>query len=254
MKQFEKYFSTKAIIRTLCKYRIKQAKEKHKYHLLRDISLHPISILFFKTKKNCPPELKDLFPSRRSWLRPNLEERKRFNNSQDLNVYALYKTVVNIHINIINGKMKPPEWYLKLSTFIKKIQERAQNPDSDYLKSPNIQPIRKDKNSHICRPISLYKLEDRLLISLSSKYMTDIFEPHLHKCSYAFRSTKGETVRTHHDTISEIQKYRNRKNEENIWVAECDLKKFFDCVNQKLIIKTFECFEKKVLDTGIKFN
>lgn len=252
MKELEKYFSNKAIIKTLCKYRIKQAKKKHKYHLLRDVSLHPKSILFLHNKHNCPPDLKELFPSRRTWLRHNVQQRSKFSNSQDLNINALYKTIITTHIRVINNNIAPPDWYIKLSSFVKNIQERVQNPDANYLQSPIIKPIKKEnsKSCNICRPISLYGLIDRLIIGITAKYLTDVFDPYLHDCSYAFRSAKVRDVRTHHDTITEILNYRNGRRNENIWVAECDLKKFFDCVNQKKIILVFERFEQKVLAAG----
>lgn len=252
MLHFDSYFSAKTIIRTLCKYRIKHAKKKHKYHLLRDISLHDKSVLLFQTKQNCPPDLKELFPSRRAWLRPNLEERKRFENSQDLRVYSLYKTINTIHIKVSNEAIEPPEWYVKLQRLIKRIQQRAANPESFRIKAPTINPIKKNnaKTCEVCRPISLYDLEDRLLIRFTAKYLTDLFDPFFADCSYAFRSTKAATLRTHHDTIARILTYKAQRPKSKIYAAEADLEKFFDTINHKIIYDSFEKFSQIVDNQG----
>ncbi|SIR80911.1 Reverse transcriptase (RNA-dependent DNA polymerase) [Mucilaginibacter lappiensis] len=211
---------------------------------------------YFKTKHNCPSDLKELFPSRRQWYRPNLKSRNKFANTQDLNIAALYKTILTTHINVVNKKITPPEWYLKLNKFIYYVQERIKNPDNESIKLPIIVPIKKDDNKHctVCRPISLYNLEDRVIISLTSKYLTDIFDPYLHNCSYAFRSVKYDVIRTHHDTITEIINYKERIKKGSVWVAECDLKKFFDCVNHELIINIFEKFVQKVEGADLKVS
>ena len=256
MNDFDSYCTHKVIIKTLCKYRIKHAKKRHKYHLLRDISLHTRSLTFLTNKHICPTELSELFPSRRKWLRPNLEERRKFNNSQELNISALYKTVITTHIKVSKYEIEPPIWYVNLSSFIENIKIKIKDPENHYIRSPTIIPIRKDnvKECKVCRPISEYNLIDRIIIGLTAKYLTDAFDPLLHSCSYAFRSARLGEVKTHHDTISEILNYQNEKKTQNIWVAECDLKKFFDCVNQKLIINTFETFEAKIIALGGKID
>lgn len=256
MPNYEDYFSAKNIIKTLCKYRIKQAKKKHKLHLLRDISLHKVSILLLKNKHNCPPSLKELFPSRRTWHRANNEERKKFDNSQDTTIFSLYKTITSIHYKVINGIITQPDWYVKLQQFIERVQARAANPDMMYIQSPVINPIKKDNTPtcKVCRPISLYNLEDRIIIGFTAKYLTDLFDPFLHNCSYAFRSSKLEEIRTHHDTINKIAEYRKERPKKPIYVAECDLEKFFDCLNHKTIIEAFEKFIFKVTDSGAFFE
>ncbi len=250
MLPFQNYFSAKSIIAELCKYRIKHAKTVHKYHLLRDISLHPKSLLLLHNKRSAPPDLEELFPSRRNWLRPSLEKRKKINSTQDIRLTSLYNTINSTHINVSNGKITPPDWYIKLQKFIITIQERASDPDSKYLKAPILKPIKKDntKACKICRPISLYDLEDRILIGFTAKYLTDLFDPHLHDCSYAFRSTTVANVRTHHDTIKQIITYR--KERKNIYVAEADLEKFFDIINHNIIVDSLNKFISKVNLSG----
>lgn len=246
---YNDYFSAKAIIKELCKYRLKHAKTVHKYHLLRDISLHQNSLLLLHTKRTAPPELEELFPSRRTWLRPSPENRKKLGNSEDIKMTSLYNTVISTHLNVINGKVSPPEWYLKLQKLIETIQARASNPDLKHLLTPSLKPIKKDntKSCKICRPISLYNLEDRILIGFTSRYLTDLFDPHLHNCSFAFRSNTAP-LRTHHNTIDLIRDYQ--KTRKNIYVAEADLEKFFDIINHNVIAASLKKFIEKVSASG----
>jgi hypothetical protein len=47
---------------------------------------------------------------------------------------------------------------------------------------------------------------------------------------------------THHEPVEEILAFRERHDGENLFVAECDMKKFFDTVNHSVIKKVFKQF------------
>lgn len=255
---YKNYFTTKAIILQLCKYRIKHAKSVHKYHLLRDVSLHSHSSSLLEKKRNLPPDLKDLFPSRRIWIRPSLELRKKINDTQKIRIISLYKTIVTIHLKILHGEISAPPWYIKLQSLISNIQKRAAIPEFEYLKTPVIKPIKKEnkRSCKICRPISIYDLEDRIIIGFTAKYLTDLFDTQLHNCSYAFRSNKVAALRTHHDTIKQILAYKEIRQKREIFAAEADLEKFFDTINHKIILESLEKFisavekESQIVDSN----
>jgi hypothetical protein len=53
---------------------------------------------------------------------------------------------------------------------------------------------------------------------------------------------------THHEPVEEILAYRKMYDESNLFVAECDMKKFFDTVNHSIIKKEFRnFFDRKLL-------
>ncbi|MBK7506182.1 MAG: hypothetical protein IPI52_14345 [Bacteroidetes bacterium] len=88
-----------------------------------------------------------------------------------------------------------------------------------------------------CRPICLFNLKDRIILSITNKYLTRLFDDHFEDCSYAFRSKKnreGTVILNHHDCIKEILDFRKRNLEKPLWVAECDMEKFYDTVNHKI--------------------
>jgi len=256
MLNYEDYFSAKAIVKVLCKYRLKHAKTVHKYHLLRDVSLHPKSLLLLQSKKKSEHNIEDLFPPRRSWKRPNLESRKKINDTHRIKANSLYNTVVWTHLNVKTNNLTPPKWYLNLQDFITRIQRRAHDPSAQYLKKPVIKPIKKENSASckICRPISIYDLEDRVLISFTAKYLTDVFDSHLHNCSYAFRSARIADLKNHHDTIKQIISYKTERSKKNIYAAEADLEKFFDVIDHKVIYSCLEKFVKKISATGNTIN
>jgi hypothetical protein len=244
MGEFESYFSDDNIIKLLCKYRIKLALDRHKLHLLADISSSSKVIKDFKEKAQIPAELNDLLPKRRKWYRPNVSERKRFSDPQKLNEFALIKSIQIQRKKTLKGSEPKPGWLNRLEYFIQSVKERSKNPSSVGLHKPKIVPVRKEKSKLCleCRPISVYEaISDRVILSLTAKYFTNKFDHVFQDCSYAFRAVKIEggqkVVRTHHDTIKRIVQYLNERKAQKIYVAECDLQKFFDCINHEIILQ-----------------
>ncbi|MCD4833848.1 MAG: hypothetical protein K8R31_08650 [Bacteroidales bacterium] len=248
MKRIEKYFDEKEILKYLYKWRAKIANQKSKKHLLHLLSdsasfnYHKIDKLDFEI------EISKVLPSRKKWKRIGQSERYNGNglllNSKDKNIKSLQKTV-NFY-----KKHSPEEPFLKnLNELVRNIQNELNN---QHLKidSPEIIPKVKDLNEKTCRPISLFKLKDKLLICLANKYLTDLFDPYFYNKSFAFRPAqlKGEYKEqvTHHDAFNEIIKYREKFKGKELYVAECDMKKFYDSVNHKIIKKAFRKFIWKV--------
>jgi len=115
--------------------------------------------------------------------------------------------------------------------------------NSDYeMDKPQIRGIKKKikKKVLICRPIALYNITDKIICSLTAKYLTQFFEHLFLDCSYAFRAKNknNNDIPTHHDCIQAI--LDNRKKEKDLWVAECDIQKFFDTVQHEYLLKIFD--------------
>ena len=60
-----------------------------------------------------------------------------------------------------------------------------------------------------------------------------MFDDYFQDSSYAFRSQKNDNnkILSHHDCIIDILKFRNKHIDKELYVAECDMKKFYDTVN-----------------------
>ena len=122
---------------------------------------------------------------------------------------------------------------------IKEIIDLSLNLEYNVTK-PIIFPKLKEKLKKVgkneCRPICMFNLKDRILLSLTNKFLTQLFDEHFQNSSYAFRSKKNNegSILSHHDCVKEIVKYRKTNISKELYVAECDMKKFYDTVNHKI--------------------
>ncbi len=138
-----------------------------------------------------------------------------------------------------------------MSDFVEVIHDRIKRPEDFPISTPEIKPIKKDntKACKECRPISLNNLQDRVIISLTAKYFTELFDDYFLDCSYAFRAVKmvdgSKLVRTHHSAIEKIIEYRRLNISNKIFAAECDIQKFFDCVNHDLVLEALDSLSKE---------
>ncbi|MDR2292351.1 MAG: hypothetical protein LBE11_02635 [Prevotellaceae bacterium] len=225
---FNAYFTRDIIIELLCKYRAKAARNRHnKYYLATKTHLKPEG------------EIYQIMPPRRMWCKFRFKKDNKV-DSIKYTAKILYRAIKKTEEKLENNPSeKPPEWFNKLNLFINNVTAKI---NSDYnLAKPCVYLIQKDKTRTEYRPLSRYVLTEKVIISVAAKYFADVFDNLFFDCSYAFRSTKNKdelSRKNHHKTIPIIQKYR-QDNNANLWVAECDIRKFYDCVNHKLIRKTF---------------
>jgi hypothetical protein len=256
-KDFESYFIRENIIKLLCKYRLKAAKKKHVFQMIRDVSASERSLaLLNHPNNNCPEDLSKLLPPRRQWIRPDRKARNSgtFTDSQKIYTYSIVRKIRSTENAVAEGKIAAPGWLNNLNAFIEKIQARAFNPESSPVKQPAVKPIKKEntKTCKECRPISISDIEDRIVISLTARYFTELFDDHFHDSSFAFRAVrKGIPVRSHHDTIVKVAAFLKRNINKEIFVAECDIMKFFDCINHQL---TSDLLKQQAEKHGLKLN
>ena len=259
MNDFEASFSESAIVSYLCKLRVKVAKsrnKKHLIHLLTNSSKFNYHVTeakkltdteeepqneFIIYQKQFLYELNKLLPSRKKWVILGDESRinKRTNqplSASDRNYYSLIKTIKSFR------KKSPNEpWLLELDKFIIDIKKSISSGKYK-ISPPIIYPKLKDeikkKGPNKCRPISLFSLKDRVILSLTNKYLTVLFDVYFEDCSYAFRAKRNKentAVLTHHDCIKDILEYKKTYQGQPLWVVECDMEKFFDSVNHSNI-------------------
>ncbi|WP_266363058.1 reverse transcriptase domain-containing protein [Tellurirhabdus rosea] len=244
--KLEDYFTEKNIVDLLIKYRIKAASQRHKHHLMRNISSHELA----KSRlENIPPDIQEIIaslPPRRQWRRPDQKNRKIINNSQSISILSIKRCIYYTKYNVRNNREVMPNWLIKLNKIVEEVKERTTQIDY-IIKEPVIKPVKKEdhKSCRACRPLSVYSLVDRIIISLTARYFIDLCDPYFLNNSYAFRSTrlKGEVeVANHHLVIRDVNKYRKGFDLESLWVAECDIRKFFDCVNHDVAKSTLDKF------------
>ncbi|MFF5380548.1 reverse transcriptase domain-containing protein [Pedobacter suwonensis] len=255
MKSFDEYFSEDNIIKMVVKFRMATAKKRHKIHLIRDISYHEKTNLIGNERFMCPTDLSAILPPRKKWIRPHRYQRSKLKSSHEVTMASILRKVKQTETFLASGLLvRAPKWYRNLRFFVEKVRHDALFSEDIVLNKPDIVPIEKIKRSPKgeCRPIAMYGYRDKIIIGLCSKYFTDLFDPVFQEpdCSYAFRSGLFTKVKTHHDAVDHILKFRT-VNRKELWSAECDIKKFFDCVNHELLISIFDRYVLEFEHQGI---
>lgn len=257
MKPFENYFTENEILRQICKIRVKMAKSKSKKHLLHLLTSNPKynyhlnsiklpSNEFEHYQSDLVKLLSKILPPRKKWIKLGEDSRRKpkkkneFLTSNDKNFYSLLKT-----IKVHSLREVKEQWYLNLQIFINDIIEISRNQNYS-VKPPIIFLKLKEKLKKLgeneCRPICMFHLEDRILLSITNKFLTRLFDDQFQNSSYAFRSKKNidGIILSHHDCIKEIINFRTKNAGKLLYVAECDMKKFYDTVNHKIAQTLFD--------------
>lgn len=235
--EIEGYFSDKELIKILCRKRAVAAKKVHNDHFLRNISKNANS-----PHAQLKKEIFSFFPPRNSWIRLNKHERKiRGLNALDMNVIQLERTVWREIKKCNRLGSQYPEWLQKLLDLIEKIRTDVLDEKSDYkISKPKIIPVLKDKKENTYRPITVFQINDSIIISQVSNYLSNCLNPLFSDSSYAFRIQGRELKEfNHHRAIEDIIEFR-LKTTKSLFVTECDIKKFYDCLNHSTIKEEFQ--------------
>lgn len=271
MKTFESYFSENEILKLICKVRVKLARNKSKKHLLHLLTSNPAFNYHIKfnseptnafeiNQKELTEFLLVILPPRKKWLKLGEQSRRKpnreneFLTSNDKNYYSLLKTV-----KAESKKAVKADWYINLQKFISEII--AVSKGSEYeVSKPIIFPKLKNKikqgDRNECRPICIYSLKDRIILSLTNKFLTRVLDEQFQESSYAFRSKRNlqGNILSHHDCIVGIGNFRAENTENSLFVAECDMKKFYDTVNHKIALFLFQSLIDKAKTDYTEIN
>lgn len=257
MKTFESYFKETEILKLICKVRVKLAKNKSKKHLLHLLTSNPAYNYhiksnseptndFEKNQKELTEFLLSILPPRKKWVRLGEHSRRKpnkkneFLTSNDKNYYSLLKT-----IKAESKKEEKAVWYLNLQKFVTEIIAVSKGENYDVSKPlifPKLKEKINQKGQNECRPICIFSLRDRIVLSLTNKFLTRVFDEQFQDSSYAFRSKRNlqGNILSHHDCIVGIGDFRRTNFDGELFVAECDMKKFYDTVNHKIALELFQ--------------
>lgn len=256
MKTFSEYFEKKDIIYYLCKMRASLAHQKNSKHLLHQLTNNETYNYHKQTRNDAfgkfERELCEILPPRRKWVK--LSKMSRQNNGRLLSTVEKNELALQKTINFFGTNQPGIHFNKKMLEFIDEINRRVFDKEYEFGRPITIPKVKeefnKKTNKTICRPISMYSLHDRLIVNLTNKYFTILFDDYFSDVSYAFRSTKidGEKriILTHHDTVERICEFRKRFENKGLWVAEFDIQKFYDSVNHTIIKKMFNKLLKQV--------
>ncbi len=252
----DKYFSEEKILIFICKIRARIAKQRCKKHLIHLLSTDSRSNYHVNNHRNKSYNdsdmiiLNSILPPRRKWKKLT-KVRRYLNNFQKIDSikYNTDSLLETIKFYKLHHPSEP--FVINLNNFIKDIQASVINPDFNF-NPPRIIPLSKSRSHSKCRPIALYSLKDRIVISLANQYLSNFFDEQFYSESHAFRPKRlykgNEIITSHHHAIDSILEYKSRYNGKKLYVSECDISKFYDSVNHTVVK---DCF-KKLLSKSTK--
>lgn len=255
MQKFDNYISRRKVILQICRVRARHAQNRSKDQLIHILTSNPQynKHLNSKNKELTEDEkiLQSILPSRRKWKTLNKNIRYK-ENGQRINSVDYNRDSLMITIKYYEKNHPNEPFLIRLNEFVKDVQDSINDP-SYKISSPTIIPKAKGEiksKENKCRPISIFTLKDKLIISLTNRYLTEVFDPFFYKESYAFRATQfsnnQKKTLSHHDAISSILDYKQKYKGKRLWVSECDISKFYDSVHHSVVKAKFEKLIKRV--------
>ena len=214
MKTFCQYLDTNRIIRELARFRADEAVKRHPAQRLSAISPlapDPLTVV--------APVFTSIFPPRRQWYRLPRKERLQ-TPRQHLLRRELTRTVFS---DIRDNPQSQSPWRLALIAMVESIQTQAAS-HCPAIDPPERFTIHKDNG----KPRTIHAFRDpaqRTLLTLLHRYLSDRIDPGFSAASYAFRKNPdhGRTK-----AIRQLLDYRQVHAACGLFVAECDLRDFFD--------------------------
>ncbi len=240
--ELKEYFSDKELIKILCHKRAIAAKKVHDSHFLRNISSKAIS-----PHKSLSKEIFSFFPPRNKWIRLKKREREiRGTNTVETNAIQLERTIWREIKKCKRIGIAQPSWLNKILDFTKKIREDVFDESKYFeISTPTTIPVIKDIQEKTYRPLSVFKLHDLIITGQIARYLSNCFDPLFSDSSYAFRTgIQKDKVFNHHKAIEDIITFKSKIGKP-LFVSECDIKKFYDCVNHTKILEEFEAMTKE---------
>lgn len=132
-------------------------------------------------------------------------------------------------------------WAVRLAARIRRIQDRALSPGLFQFSVPMIRHQEKDRAKGEFRPIAVFQVDDKIIDSLTARYFRNCLDPALRDSCFAFRcSNPGKPAPQFHDAFEKILRLRRRHVRTGLFVAECDIKGFFDCVAHNVALASLE--------------
>ncbi len=217
MKAYELYFTERALLDTLAGMRLRCAANRHKLHMLWELSSGVPAPDTAGDQALCA-----LLPPRRQWGRLNRAGRRR--SSPD--TAARRGIVLTAERNLHSQDSSAHPWASPLRALIHRIQEQAQNPRGTPLAPPLVRLHPKPNGGF--RVIATYDdLATRVFLKQAARYIRDAADPWLSNSVYAFRRRGGPS---RNDAVRELLLYRQAHSGRDLFVAECDIASFFDTV------------------------
>jgi len=237
----EQLFSDNNLIAILSRMRAKIAKSRHDKDFASRLCKPTIKV---KSKKR-PDAICDMLPPRNVWSQYRIRKRDG-KDTLYLNAKAIERAARD---RLSNPGENDAKWIAPFYAFASHLRNRALNSPNFRFQTPTVRPVPKDKDGNH-RALAVYCLEDRIISTLLTRYLRERFDDQLSDSSYAYREPKNGTCTSHHDAIDDIYAFHEKHTERSLWVAECDIRGFFDCIHHDIVRAAFSEFASNATNAG----
>lgn len=230
MKTYEDYFSDDAILECLCRIRVNRASAIHERRFYRKV--------FHLKPETDFSELNKIFPPRKLWhrFRPRKDKRRQSNQH---NFVALRKCI-SWHRR--NAPSTP--WVRSFNQFLASLQKEVLSDKSFRFSTPQIVPQPKKGKNEFRAIASFPDIKDKIVDIINAKYLRECLEPCFEDSCRAFRSGSKRHL-NRNSAIDDIFQIREQYPEQPLYVTECDIRGFFDCVHHQVAKNSL----KRVIDS-----
>ena len=215
--RFEDYFSFEAIVRDLVKWRV------------------------------AGKDVGGTLPPRKMWSRAGVKERKGVDPAV-VRKQAIFRTVRQAR----GGALGSFEWGRKLLELVEEVRAAVFSGKVAFEppKMFKIAKGREDGKMTYREVASFERLADRVILSRMTAYVRDRLEGILSDRCYSFRR---DWEVNHQLAVKYLQEHQARFAAGSLFVAECDIRKFFDSISHEVVRRRWEAvgFDKmagKVLE------
>ena len=258
MLSFYEYASHKRITELLIKERIKIALDsKLRYINTEDIPRkvevgEHLSITEF---------VFTLMPPRNSWVRPAPNSRRKKDSKEPKTKKQILTRALAL---TIKKHRKTPSLYPyleRMDSYIDYLRGQIVSEAPLHFRSIRIVGQHKKFNNKvdILRPLCLFEdLTEKLLVSLANRYLREVFDGLLHEEILSYRPLRtyhnsAEPVITDRDNAIENLQYYRAKHK-RMYVAECDIQKYFDTINHDVVRRCFSEFARRLKEKHPDFD
>lgn len=108
-------------------------------------------------------------------------------------------------------------------------------------------PVRDIRDRKKIRIISSFAFRDRVILGLASRYLSSVVDPFLDKASIAFRQDHSRNAQA---ALRELQELNLARGTRPLFVAECDIRSFFDVLSHQVIEESIEMIKQRMAAAG----
>lgn len=239
-----KLFDDRNLIRILARKRARIADQRSKEESARRLCRKQVPA-GLKAQTAPPDPVCAMLPPRKVWASYRVRHRQG-KDTVWLNAKAIERAALD---RLGNPGKGDAVWIELFNAFANNLRDRALNAPDFRFHRPSISPIPKGKDGNH-RAIAIYHPEDGIISTLLTRYLRERFDGHLSDSSYAFREPGNGAPKSHHDAIEDIHAFRGKYPVGSLWVAECDIRGFFDCLHHDIIRKAFARFAGDAASAG----